>query len=186
MLSAVPNIEPVRSTRASARYPNRPDIGARRSRRRLGRGGRRGPCCDRAWRRLLGTSPGGGLALRRICWSAPITCPVRMPPPASTAALTCGQWSRLLLLLSLGVRPNSPHTTTETSLSSPRSCRSVTSAERPESEQREIVARLDEVHPVAAVPVPAAVVQGDVTGTRFDQAAGQCRKFSIIRGAPSR
>ena len=27
---------------------------------------------------------------------APITWPVRMPPPASSAQLTCGQWSRLL------------------------------------------------------------------------------------------
>ena len=43
---------------------------------------------------------------------APITCPVFMPPPASKAQLTLGQWSRPAPLLILGVRPNSPQAMT--------------------------------------------------------------------------
>src|SRR5436190_12263714 len=62
---------------------------------------------------------------------APITWPVFMPPPARIAQLAWGQWSRLFLLFNRGVRPNSPQTTTETSLSRPRSCKSVNSDERP-------------------------------------------------------
>ena len=42
------------------------------------------------------------------------------PPQASSAQLSCGQWSRPALLLMRGVRPNSPQTTTDTSWSSPR------------------------------------------------------------------
>jgi len=50
---------------------------------------------------------------------------------AITAVFACGQWSRLFIPLIFGVRPNSPQTTIATSRSKPRSCRSVTSADRP-------------------------------------------------------
>src|SRR5207244_4889379 len=50
----------------------------------------------------------------------PITCPVLMPPPASTVVQALGKWSRPLLPLILGVRPNSPIQTTSVLSSSPR------------------------------------------------------------------
>ena len=61
----------------------------------------------------------------------PMTWPVRIPPPASRAHDTLGQWSRPAWALILGVRPNSPHTITVTSLSRPRWCRSSTRAATP-------------------------------------------------------
>ena len=73
-------------------------------------------------------------ALINLCGSTKLreehmACPVRIPPPAKSAVLTCGQWSRPASLLIFGVRPNSPHTTIETSPSIPRLSRSSISAE---------------------------------------------------------
>ena len=72
-----------------------------------------------------------------LAFVEPTTCPVRMPPPATSIDIACGQWSRpgcftpvcVPIWYSIrGVRPNSPVTTSSTFLSSPRAYRSSISA----------------------------------------------------------
>ena len=69
---------------------------------------------------LLENGRAGPGRVRPSRFVEPITCPVRIPPPARIPQATCGQWSRPPIGLIRGVRPNSPQTTTETSLSRPR------------------------------------------------------------------
>ena len=114
---------------------------------------------------------------------APMTWPVFMPPPARRAHDSCGQWSRPSVLLMRGVRPNSPQTTTETSFSRPRACKSSTSAETAGVEQRHVAAAFDEVLAVRAVPVPAAEVQRHHAGAGFDQPARDAEVADHARGA---
>ena len=64
----------------------------------------------------LGRSPLGVVA--------PITCPCLKPPPAIKKDVAAGQWSRPLLPLIRGVRPNSPDIMMIVSSSRPRVCRS--------------------------------------------------------------
>jgi hypothetical protein len=51
-----------------------------------------------------------------------------MPPPARTTLKTLGQWSRPLVALIFGVRPNSEETMTSVEASMPRWSRSLMSA----------------------------------------------------------
>jgi len=48
-------------------------------------------------------------------------------------------------------------------------------------EFRELFVGLGEIHAVAAVPVPAAVVHGDETGSRFDESAGHAEVLDHLR-----
>jgi hypothetical protein len=87
----------------------------------------------RLWYSVANTSPNGtgrSFAFPPVRSVLPMTCPVRIPPPARIAQLTCGQWSRPDPLLIVGVRPNSPHAITVTSSSIPRTSRSSTRAVR--------------------------------------------------------
>ena len=99
------------------------------------------------------------------------------------AADSCGQWSRPASLLMRGVRPNSPQTTTETSLSRPRSCRSSTRAETRLVEQRHVLAALDEV--LAVRPCQSQRLKFSVThaGAGLDQPAGEAEVADHARGA---
>ena len=135
--------------------------------------------CDRAWRRRSGSVTGRSLAASASRSVAPMTWPVRIPPPASRAQATCGQWSRPASLLIFGVRPNSPQTTTDTSLSRPRACRSSTRAERPWSSFGRCVAALAEVVPVA---VPAAEGERHAADAGLDQPAGH-QELVVAAGA---
>ena len=94
-----------------------------------------------------------------------------MPPPASSANIACGQWSRPALGLIFGVRPNSPVTNTEVESSKPRCDRFVSRADRPSSSSGSsfVLERLE----ILAVRVPAAVSDRDEPHARFDQPRGQ-------------
>ena len=109
-----------------------------------------------------------------------MTWPVRMPPPASRAKFTGGQWSRPAFLLILGVRPNSPQTTTETSLSSPRWYRSSTSADRAMSS---LGMRGCIVSKLLTVRVPAAERDRHDPRTRLDQPPGHQEVVHAARRA---
>src|SRR5437870_12943127 len=95
-----------------------------------------------------------------------MTCPVFMPPQASKAQETFGQWSRPASLLMTGVRPNSPQTITETSLSSPRWCRSSTRAVTPWSSNGQTGAGVLEI---AAVIIPEPEGAGHYARAGLDQ-----------------
>ena len=60
---------------------------------------------------------------------APTTCPPGVRPPANSTLIAFDQWSRPASLLICGVRPNSPKASTSVLSSSPRWCRSSTSAD---------------------------------------------------------
>ena len=77
-------------------------------------------------------------------------------------------------LLIFGVRPNSPHTITDTSLSRPRSYRSSSRARQAEVEHRQVIAGVLERGAVGlAVPVPAAVGQRHHADAGLDQPPGR-------------
>ena len=95
--------------------------------------------------------------------------PVFMPPPASRAQLTCGQWSRPASLLMRGVRPNSPQTTTVTSFEHAAHFQIVDQGGEALVELGAVVAHQVEV---LAVAVPAAVGQRDAADAGLDQPAG--------------
>src|SRR5262249_21541046 len=63
----------------------------------------------------------------------PTTCPPLMPPPDSTVDHELAQWSRPLLPLILGVRPNSPIQTTSVVSSKPFALRSSSRVAQPGS-----------------------------------------------------
>ena len=60
----------------------------------------------------------------------PIICPIGRPPPAKASVPRRAQWSRPPFLLTVGVRPKSPVTTSRTSSDSQRFERSVRKASR--------------------------------------------------------
>src|SRR5262245_11004523 len=90
----------------------------------------------------------------------PIACPILSPPPATRALITGAQWSRPpSWLLIFGVRPNSPHITTTTSLSRPRSCRSCTRLATPRSTTGSCFFRILKLLPCVSQPPIANVTQ---------------------------
>ena len=109
-----------------------------------------------------------------------MTCPWRNPPPASSAHETRGQWSRPASLLIVGVRPNSPHTTTETSFSSPRSSQIGEQRREALIQQRQILPQRREV---SAVMVPAAEGHRDAARARFHEPARGEKMLHELRPA---
>ena len=108
---------------------------------------------------------------------------MRKPPPATTAAPASGQWSRPSPREIRGARPNSPHITTATSFSRPRSCRSVTRAWKPLVELRQLVPHVDEV---LLVRVPVADLERHDRHARLDQPAGHQELLAELAVAVAR
>ena len=92
-----------------------------------------------------------------------------MPPPQRSAELTRAQWSRPASLLILGVRPNSPQTTTVTSLVQAAGVDVLDQGRDPLVEQRQVLAEPAEV---LAVRIPESVGDRDAPRPGLDQSAG--------------
>ena len=129
----------------------------------------------RLWYMVASSSCGvTGRSAGAEAWAslAPMTWPPRMPPPASSALQTPGQWSRPPAALSFGVRPNSPVATTSVESSRPRAREVVQERREGPIEGRQQLAGVvvERAEGRGTVAVPGHLVEDRIEHVDRDQA----------------